>query len=55
LMGAHTLDRGVAPLHFGDNGVVIVAVEPSSVAHLPSRFGIERSVVDNDFAFFARL
>jgi hypothetical protein len=49
-MGPHTLDRGITPLHFGDDRIVIVAHEPSPVANLPAGFGIEGSVVENDFA-----
>ncbi len=55
LMRAHALNRRVAALHFGDDGVVIVGVKPSPVANLPAGFGVERRVVEDDFAFFARL
>ena len=55
LMRAHALNRGVASLHFGDDGVVIVGVEPSAVADLSAGLGIERRVVEDDFAFFAGL
>ena len=55
LMRAHSLDRVVATFHFGDDGVVIVAVEPSAVADLAAGFGVERRVVEDDFAFFAGL
>ena len=54
-MRAHSLDRVVAALHFGNDGVVIVAVEPSAVAHLSAGFGVERRVVEDDFAFLAGL
>ena len=33
---------------------MIVAVEPSTIAHLPAGLGIERCVVENDFTFLAR-
>ena len=55
LMRAHSLDRVVASFHLGDDGVVIVAVEPSPVADLAAGFGVERRVIEDDFAFFARL
>ena len=55
LMRPHSLDRVVAALHFGDDGVVIVAVEPSPVANLSAGLGVERRVVEDDLAFFARL
>ena len=55
LMRAHALDRVVTALHFGDDGVVIVAVKPSPVAHLSAGLGVERRVVEDDFAFFAGL
>ena len=55
LMGTHSLDRRIASLHFGYDGVVIIAVEPSSVAYLSAGFGIKRRVIKDHFAFFARL
>ena len=55
LMRAHALNRVVAAFHVGDDGVVIVAVEPSPVADLSAGFGVERRVVKNDFAVFAGL
>jgi hypothetical protein len=51
-MGAHSLHGVVASLHLGDDGVVIVAVEPSAVADLSARFGVERCVVKDYFPFF---
>ena len=54
-MRAHSLDRVIAAFHFGDDSVVIVAVEPSAVADLSAGFGVERSVVEDDLAFFAGL
>ena len=54
-MRAHALDRVVAAFHFRDDGVVVVAVEPSAVADLPAGLGVERCVVENDFAFVAGL
>ena len=55
LMRAHSLDRVIAAPHLGNDGVVIVAVEPAPVADLPARFSVERRVIKNDFAFVARL
>src|ERR1700722_5584957 len=55
LMGAHTLNRRVATSDVGDDGIVIVRVKPSAVANLPAGFGIERRVIENDFALLARL
>ena len=54
-MRAYALDRVIAAFHVGDDGVVIVAVEPSAVADLAAGFGVERRVVEDDFAFFAGL
>ena len=51
LMRAYTLNRGVAASYFGDDGVVVVGVEPSAVADLAAGFGVERSVIEDDFAF----
>src|ERR1700688_43569 len=55
LMRPHTLNRRITSRHLGDDGVVIVRVEPSLVANLPAGLGIERSVVENDFAGIAGL
>ncbi len=55
LMRPHSLDWVVASLHFGNDGVVIVAVKPSAIADLAAGFGIERRVVEDDLAFFAGL
>ena len=54
-MRAYALHRVIAAFHFGDDGVVIVAVEPSAVADLSAGFGVERRVVEDDLAFFAGL
>src|SRR5436190_1748096 len=54
-MRAHTLNRVVASLNFGNDRVVIVGVEPSAVTDLPAGFSIERGVVENDLALFAGL
>ena len=53
LVRADALNRGVAAFHFGDDSVVIVGVEPSAVANLAAGFGVERGVVEDDFAFVA--
>src|SRR4029077_18945052 len=55
LMRRNSLDRVIAGFHVGDDGVVIVAVDPSAVADLSSGFGIERSVVEDDLTFFSWL
>ena len=54
-MRAHPLDRVVAAFDLGHDGVVIVAVKPSPIAHLPAGLGVKRRVVQDDFAFFAGL
>src|ERR1035438_9374650 len=54
-MRAYSLNRRITSPHFGDHGVVIVRVQPSPVAHLPTGLGIERRVIKNDLAFFASL
>ena len=54
-MSAHALDRVVASLHVGDDGVVVVAVEPSAVADLAAGFGVERRVIEDDLAFVSGL
>jgi hypothetical protein len=55
LMRPHALHRVVASLHFGDDGVVIVGVKPSAIADLSAGFGVERSVIEDDLAFFSGL
>src|ERR1700733_11397121 len=54
LMRAHALNRRIASLHFGDDGVVIVGVKPSLVSNLPAGVGVERRVIEDDLAFFSR-
>ena len=55
LMRPHPLNRVIASLHFSNDGVVIVGVNPSAVAHLPAGLGIERGVIKNDLARLASL
>src|SRR5271166_1796178 len=55
LMRAHALDRRITSRHLGDNGVVIVRVEPSLVTDLPTGIRIERRVVEDYLAGFSRL
>ena len=55
LMRADPLNRSVAAFHFGDDGVVVVGVEPSAVADLAAGFGVERRVIEDDFAFVSGL
>ena len=52
-MRPDALNRVVAAVYFGDDGVVIVGVEPSAVAYLSAGLGVERRVIENDLAFFA--
>ena len=44
------LAQGNSSRYFGDDGVVIVGVKPSTIADLAARFGIEWRVIENDFA-----
>ena len=55
LVCANALNRGVTAFHFGDDGVVIVGVEPSAVANLAAGFGVEGRVIEDDFAFVSGL
>src|SRR5580658_4462641 len=55
LMRAHSLHRVVASGYFGNDGVVIVGVEPSAIANLSAGFGVERRVVKDDLAGVAGL
>src|SRR6185369_4124158 len=48
-----TLDGVVTAGHVSDDGVVIVRVEPSSIADLTARLSVERRMVENDFAFLS--
>src|SRR5437868_4838960 len=52
-MRAHALHRHHAADHIGDDGIVLVVVEPSDIADLSARLGVKRCVIENDFAFFA--
>ena len=52
-MRAHSLNRVVAAFHLGHDSVVIVAIEPSPITNLPAGFGVKRSVIEDDLAFFA--
>ena len=54
-MRAHSLHGIGDAFDFGDQGVVIVGVEPADVAHLSAGFGVERSVVEHDLAALAGL
>src|SRR6185437_9287192 len=54
LVRAHTLDGVVTAGHVSDDGVVIVGVEPSSIADLTARLSVERRMVENDFALLSR-
>ena len=51
LMGAHALNRVVASFYFCNDGVQFIAIEDAAVADLASGFGVERSVVEDDFDF----
>ena len=55
LVRAHALHGVVAARDLGDDGVVIVGVEPSAIADLAAGLGIEGRVIENDLAFFAGL
>src|SRR5215471_2163083 len=54
-MCPHSLNGVITSLHVGDDSVVIVGIEPTAIANLATRLGVERRVIKNDFAFFARL
>ena len=54
-MRAHALNGVVASGHFGDDGVVIVGVEPSAIADLSAGFGVEGRVIEDDLAGVAGL
>jgi hypothetical protein len=49
-MRADSLNRVVASRHFGDDGIVVVGVEPSPIAHLATGFGVEGSVIKDNLA-----
>src|SRR5215813_7987848 len=53
LMRAYTLNWVIASLDFGDNRVLFIAVERAAITYLASGFGVERSVIQDDFAFVA--
>ena len=54
-MRAHALHGIGHALDFGDDGVVIVGVEPAYIADLSAGIGVERSVVEHDLGVLAGL
>ena len=54
-MRAHSLHGIRHAFNFGDDGVVIFAVEPANIADLSAGIGVERRVIEYDFAALARL
>src|SRR5208282_4729554 len=53
LMCAHALYWVIASGHLGDDGVVIIGIEPSAIANLASGFGVEGCVIEDDLALVA--
>ena len=54
-MRAHALHRIGDALDFGDDGVVVVGVEPADVADLSAGIGVEGGVIEHDLAALAGL
>ncbi len=54
-MRAHALHGIGHALDFGDDGVVVVGVEPADVANLSAGIGVEGRVVEHDLAALAGL
>ncbi len=54
-MRAHALHGIGHALDLGDDGVVVVGVEPANVANLSAGIGVERGVVEHDLAALAGL
>src|SRR6266481_5026409 len=54
LMCAYALHRRVAAVDVSDNGVVLIVVEHAHITDLPAGIGVERRVIEHNFAFFAR-
>src|SRR5215470_11918672 len=52
-MRAHTLHGKSGAFNFGDEGVVVVGVEPAGVADLSTGLGVEGRVVEDDLAALA--
>src|SRR5712692_4275520 len=52
-MCPHSLNRRIASCHFRNNRIVIVRVEPSTIANLSARLGVERCVVEDDLTVIA--
>src|SRR5258708_26196235 len=55
LVCAHALHGGIAADHVGNDSVVVATVKHSTIADLTAGLGVERRVVQDDFAFIARL
>ena len=54
-MGEDSLHRFGRAADLGDDGVVVVGVEPADVADLSAGVGVEAGVVEDDLDFFAGL
>ena len=54
-MRAHALHGIGRAFDFGDEGVVVVGVEPADIANLSAGVGVERRVVEDDLAALAGL
>ena len=52
---AHALHGIGHAFNFGDDGVVVFAVEPADIADLSARIGVERRVIEHDLAALAGL
>src|SRR5215475_6934082 len=55
LMCTDALDRVVTTRHLGNDGIVILGVEPSTVSDLAACLGVKRRVIENDLAIVSRL
>jgi hypothetical protein len=55
LVCPYSLHGVVATSDFGNHSVVIVAVEPPTIANLSAGFRVEGRVIKDDFAFLAGL
>src|SRR5205085_789782 len=55
LLCANALDRVISSRYFSDDRVQFVAIQSAAITDLAAGFGVERRVIENDFAFFAGL
>src|SRR5215475_381905 len=55
LVSGHALDWVITTCDLGNDGVVIVGVQPAAISHLAARLRVEGSVIEDHLALLAGL